>query len=87
MRKEELVAEIAERTGVDRASAWVMVEAFMAIVKERVARGEMVTLRGFGGFSLKRRAAKTGRNITKNVTIDIPERMVPHFKPSKSFLE
>ncbi len=87
MIKEELIEEIAFRTGVEKVTASVMVEAFMAVVKEQVAKGDVVTLRGFGSFSLKRRAAKTGRNISKNVTIDIPERFVPYFKPSKNFLE
>ncbi len=87
MIKEELIEEIAFRTGVEKVTASVMVEAFMAVVKEQVAKDDVVTLRGFGSFSLKHRAAKTGRNISRNVTIDIPERFVPYFKPSKNFLE
>ena len=47
--------------------------------------GEIVTLRGFGTFGIKHRAAKAARNITKNTTIQVPERDVPHFKPSKDF--
>jgi DNA-binding protein HU-beta len=45
-----------------------------------------VYLRGFGSFVVKKRAEKTARNISKNVTIKIPEHFIPSFKPSKSFV-
>ena len=48
--------------------------------------GKNVYLRGFGSFVVKKRAEKTARNISKNVTIKIPEHFIPSFKPSKSFV-
>jgi DNA-binding protein HU-beta len=46
-----------------------------------------VYLRGFGSFIVKTRAEKKGRNISKNVTIDIPAHNIPAFKPAKIFAE
>ena len=46
-----------------------------------------VYLRGFGSFVVKKRAEKTGRDISKNTTIIIPEHYVPTFKPAKTFVE
>jgi len=44
-------------------------------------------LRGFGSFTIKTRAEKTGRNITKGTSIIIPAHNVPTFKPAKTFIE
>ena len=59
----------------------------MSIVKDSMKRGNNVYLRGFGSFIIKRRAEKTGRNISKNTTILIPAHNIPSFKPSKAFVE
>ena len=58
----------------------------MDTVKGSLAKGDNVYLRGFGSFVVKKRAEKTARNISKNVTIKIPEHFIPSFKPSKSFV-
>ena len=85
MTKAELVQQIAEHTGVDRESVLKVVESFMVEVKDSLQRGEEVTLRGFGGFFLKHRAAKTARNIKQNTTLFVPEHDIPAFKPAKEF--
>jgi DNA-binding protein HU-beta len=85
MTKADLVADIANKTGVDKAATQVVVEAFMATVKNSLLRKENVYLRGFGSFIIKERAKKTGRNISKNTTIVIPAHKIPAFKPAKSF--
>ncbi len=59
----------------------------MDVVKESMAGGENVYLRGFGSFIIKTRKEKTGRNITKNTSVIIPEHKIPAFKPAKVFLE
>ena len=59
----------------------------METVKESLAKEENVYLRGFGSFILKKRAAKTARNISKNTTLIIPEHNIPAFKPAKTFAE
>lgn len=87
MTKAELVTEIARKTGIEKVAIQATVEEFMSAVKESLAAGENVYLRGFGTFELKHRAAKTGRNITKNVAIEIPEHDIPSFKPAPEFKE
>jgi DNA-binding protein HU-beta len=59
----------------------------MQSVIDAMENGENVYLRGFGSFIVKKRAEKTGRNISKNTTLIIPEHFVPTFKPSKTFIE
>ena len=59
----------------------------MKSVKTSLTEGENVYLRGFGSFIVKKRAQKTGRNISKNTTIIIPEHFVPAFKPAKVFVD
>ena len=87
MTKADLVDSISSKTGVDKVSALVILESFMAEVKKSVSNGEDVTLRGFGSFLLKHRAEKTARNISKNTTIIVPAHDIPSFKPSKEFID
>ena len=87
MTKADIVANIAEETGLERAEALRAVEAFMNNIKASMADGKNVYLRGFGSFVVKERAQKTGRNISKNTTIIIPAHNIPSFKPSKSFVD
>ncbi len=86
MTKAEIVTEIASKTGVEKVAVQATVEAFMASVKNSLIKGENVYLRGFGSFIIKKRAQKTGRNISKNTTIVIPAHNIPAFKPAKEFL-
>ena len=78
--------EISRTTGIEKAAVPTTVEAFMEAIKGSVIDGKNVYLRGFGSFVVKKRAEKTARNISKNVTIKIPEHFIPSFKPSKSFV-
>ncbi|MDH6309437.1 DNA-binding protein HU-beta [Dysgonomonas sp. PFB1-18] len=72
MTKADLVAQIAQNTGIDRVSVLKIVESFMEEVKLSLEKGKNVYLRGFGSFIIKERAEKTARNISKNTTIIIP---------------
>lgn len=87
MTKAELVSEISESTGIEKVAVQAVVEASMTSIKNALAKGENVYLRGFGSFVVKRRAEKTGRNISKNTTIIIPARNIPTFKAAKTFVE
>jgi DNA-binding protein HU-beta len=87
MTKAEIVSDIADKTGLEKVEIQAVVEAFMNEVKDSLAKGENVYLRGFGSFIVKRRAEKTGRNISKNTTIVIPAHNIPAFKPAKTFVE
>ena len=77
MTKADIVNEISRTTGIEKAAVQTTVS---------VIDGKNVYLRGFGSFVVKKRAEKTARNISKNVTIKIPEHFIPSFKPSKSFV-
>lgn len=85
MTKADLVNKISGETGVEKAIVLSVVEGFMEQVRQSLTDGENVYLRGFGTFLLKRRAAKTARNIAKNTTIIVPAHNIPAFKPAKDF--
>lgn len=87
MTKADIVNEIAKTTGIERANVLATVEKFMEVVKDSLASGQNVYLRGFGSFIIKTRSEKTARNISKNTTIIIPEHKIPAFKPAKVFME
>ena len=86
MTKAEIVAEIAQETGIEKVAIQATIEKFIDCVKKSLVNGEPVYLRGFGSFINKERKEKTGRNISKNTTIVIPHHVIPAFKPSKSFV-
>lgn len=87
MTKADIVAEISDQTGIEKVAVQATIESFMASIKASLEKGDNVYLRGFGSFINKRRAEKTGRNISKNTTIIIPAHNIPAFKPSKTFSE
>src|ERR1700744_2599922 len=85
MRKADVVGSIAEKTGITNVDILVALETFFKEVKTSLVEGEPVYVRGVGSFILKKRAAKIGRNIKKNVAVEIPEHFIPAFKPAKEF--
>ena len=87
MTKADIVNEISQKTGIEKATVLATVEAFMETVKDSLAGGNEVFLRGFGSFILKKRATKTARNNSKKTTIIIPEHHIPAFTPAKVFLQ
>ena len=87
MTKAEIVSNISNELGIDRADVQATVENFMKEIKTSLEKGENVYLRGFGSFIIKTRAEKLGRNISKNVAIRIPAHNIPAFKPAKIFVQ
>ena len=71
MTKAEIVSNISDKTGIEKVTALAVVEAFMGEVRSSISSNQSVFLRGFGTFNPKKRAEKTGRNISKNTTIII----------------
>ena len=86
MTKAEIVNEVAKATGIEKIAVQTVVESFMECVKDSLAKGNPVYLRGFGSFIIKHRAQKAARNITKKTTMTIPAHDIPAFKPAKVFL-
>lgn len=87
MTKAELVNSISNKLGVEKNDTQKVIEAFMQEIKNSLYNNDNVYLRGFGSFIIKKRAAKTGRNISKNTAIHIPAHNIPAFKPSKTFAD
>ena len=87
MTKAEIINTIAEQTGINKREVSITVEAFMEEIRNCMAvQKENVYLRGFGTFTVKHRAKKTARNISKNTTLVIDAHDFPAFKPAKSFV-
>ncbi len=86
MRKSDLITNISDKTGIAKVDVLVSLETMLKEIKESLAKGENIYIRGFGSFITKKRAAKIGRNIKKNVAVEIPEHYIPAFKPSKEFI-
>jgi len=85
--KADVITKISEQTGIDKTDVSAAVEAFFSVVKNSMADGNNVYVRGFGSFVNKKRARKVARNISKNTAIIIDEHFIPSFKPSKVFIE
>jgi len=88
MNKSGLVAEVAKRTGSSKADVSRMVDSSMDVIRETVARGDRVSLVGFGTFERKRRNKRVARNPRKPQTpIVVPARDLPWFTAGKEFKE
>ena len=87
MRKADLINKISDKTGIPKVDVLVTLETMFKEIKQSLADGENIYIRGFGSFIIKKRAAKIGRNIKKNVAVEIPEHFIPAFKPSKEFVQ
>ena len=80
MNRSELVEAVATATDLSQAEADRAIAAVLETIAASLARGENVTLAGFGSFERRERAARTGRNPQTGASIDIPATMAPAFK-------
>ncbi|HRN71807.1 MAG TPA: HU family DNA-binding protein [Ginsengibacter sp.] len=87
MRKADLINKVSENTQIPKVDVLVTLENILMVIKNSLGEGEGVFIRGFGSFVVKKRAAKVGRNIKKNISITIPEHYIPAFKPAKEFVD
>jgi DNA-binding protein HU-beta len=85
--KADVVSQVAEKTGIEKADVLASVEAFISVIKASMIDGDDIFIRGFGSFVNKKRAKKVARNISKNTAIIIDEHFVPTFKPAKEFVD
>lgn len=84
MTKQTLVEQVARKAGSTKAEAARLVDAMIDVVTEALARGEKVTVTGFGTFEVRQRAARMGRNPQTGETIQIPAQRTPAFRAGKS---
>ncbi|RYF63153.1 MAG: integration host factor subunit beta [Cytophagaceae bacterium] len=76
-----------ENAAWDKVEVTNTLETFFTVVKDSLAEGENIYVRGFGSFINKKRAKKVARNISQNKAMIIDEHFVPSFKPAKVFVE
>jgi len=91
MNKTELITKLAKKASLTQAKAAEAVDALFnasrGLIAVELAGGRKVTLPGFGGFSVRRRSARQGRNPATGATIRIPSRAYPAFKVGKTLKE
>ena len=84
MNKTELIAAVAEKTGLSKKDSDAAVNAVLNTITETLKADEKIQLVGFGSFEVKNRAARTGRNPKTKEPIEIPASKLPMFKPGKA---
>lgn len=87
MNKGELIDQIAAKANVTKKDADLVLTAMLEVILESVAKGEKVTLVGFGTFEARDRQAREGRNPSTGKPIKIPATRVPAFSAGKQFKE
>ena len=84
MNKSELVAAIAEQTGLTKKDAEAAVKAFVDVTSKELKKGGKVQLVGFGTFEIAKRAARDGRNPQTGKAMKIKASKAPKFKAGKA---
>jgi DNA-binding protein HU-beta len=85
MKKDELIAKMAEKAGLSKKEAETALKAFIETTQEALAEGNSISLVGFGTFAVSERAAREGRNPRTGETMQIPASKAPTFKAGKGF--
>ena len=86
MNKTELIAAMAEKAGMTKVDAGKALNAYVDVVKEQLAKGDKITLVGFGTFGVSERPARTGRNPRTGKSIKIAAKKVAKFKAGKGII-
>ena len=87
MNKSELVAAMAEKSGLSKKNCEAALEAFVVSIADALKNGDKAHLTGFGTFEVKERAARVGRNPRTKEPVNIPASKHPTFKPGKVLKE
>jgi DNA-binding protein HU-beta len=87
MNKENLVKAIAAESGVSQKEATLILDALTETIMEATAKGEKVTIVGFGSFEVRERQERQGRNPKTGEPLTIPATKVPAFSAGKLFKE
>ncbi len=85
MKKDELIAKVAEKSRVKHEVAKRVIKALVKTIGESIQSGDKVTLTGLGTFRIKPRKAKPARNLQTGETVHLPAGKKISFKPSLSF--
>jgi len=84
MNKSELIEAVAQSADISKSAASRAVDALVSSVTNALKEGDQVTLVGFGTFTVRERAARSGRNPRTGASINIPASKVPGFKAGKA---
>ena len=88
MTKSVLIEKIAEKMeGLSKKQVEVIVETVFESIKEALAKGGKVEIRGFGNFRLRNRNARKARNPKTGDSVSVPPKKVPFFKVGKELRE
>ena len=87
MTKTELIATVADKSGLDRKQSEKAVAAIFDSIKKALIEGDKVQIIGFGTFENRTRSARKGRNPRTGAEIDIPASKLPSFKAGKGLKE
>ncbi|MCK4306895.1 integration host factor subunit beta [candidate division WOR-3 bacterium] len=82
--KKELVKEVARDTGFTQREIAVIIDSFLGVISQTLRKNDRIELRGFGVFSTRHRKPREARNPKTGKTVNLPARVVPWFKASKS---
>ena len=85
MKKTELIAAVAEKTGISKKDAEAAVAATFDIIVDSIVAGDKIQIVGFGTFERRERNARIGVDPRTNAKIEIPASKVPAFKAGKAF--
>lgn len=80
MKRKDLIAAISQKSGMAKNQSEVALNAVIDCLTDLLAKGDSIVLPGFASLSVKKRAARTGRNPSTGKAIDIPARKVVQFK-------
>jgi len=84
LNKQELIDNMADSADISKAAAGRALDAMISSISSALKKGDSLTLVGFGTFSVRSRAARTGRNPKTGETIQIKAAKVPAFKAGKA---
>ena len=87
MNKAELIEQVANQTGLTKRTSGKTIDAVVSAISDCLAKGEKVTLVGFGTFGVRQRKARRGVNPQTGATIQIPAKRVPKFVAGKTLKE
>jgi DNA-binding protein HU-beta len=85
MNKSDLIDEVSDRMGDNKRTATDAVNAVLQTIQETVARGDKVSISGFGVFEKQVRAARTARNPATGAAVKVPKMSVPKFRAGADF--
>ena len=85
MKKNDLIAAVAEQSGLSKKDAEKAINATIDTIIKAVAEGDKIQLTGFGTFEQRQRSARTGVDPRTGNSIEIPASKVPAFKAGKGF--